>query len=53
MLVKIECPHRRAEQYVDTHWITKQTDRIRCGNCGNDYPAHLWQVKRKQIFIFR
>jgi predicted Zn finger-like uncharacterized protein len=42
MIADIKCPHCRTVQTIDTHWIKKQTDRIRCIKCGNDYPVTLW-----------
>lgn len=55
MLTRIKCPHCGAESFVDTHWVTSQVDRIKCNCCGNDYPAHLWQVVERKVpvFIFR
>jgi predicted Zn finger-like uncharacterized protein len=44
MIVKVRCPHCRAEGYINTNWVKDQTDRVTCGHCENDFPAHLWGI---------
>lgn len=49
VLVTIKCPHCRAKQYIDTHWMTKQTNTIKCENCRRVFQAYLWDyVKPKE-----
>lgn len=50
VLKEIICPHCRAEQTIDTHWIKQAWDMIYCVNCGNSFAVHMWTVKRKEIW---